>query len=149
MRLLPLPFALLAVLAVLALAFGQSSEAAFPGKNGKIAFVKSVGGNDEVFVMNPDGTGQENLSNHLSADTQPAWRADGNELLLTSVRTGKERIWKVLASGGTAEPVALLPGDAQESRHRRGGRTRASHGRPRCTGATRSTRRGRTGSRSG
>ena len=98
-----------------ALAFGPSSHAAFPGKNGKIAFVKSVNGNDEIYVMSPDGSGQQNLTNNAASDTQPAWRADGNELLFTSLRSVHERIWKLPAAGGTAELVTLLAAGPQES----------------------------------
>jgi hypothetical protein len=34
-----------------------SARAAFPGKNGKIAFVSDRGGNEEIYTINPDGTG--------------------------------------------------------------------------------------------
>jgi hypothetical protein len=103
------------MLVAAALVFGPAGQAAFPGKNGKIAFVKTVNGNDEIYVMGADGSAPQNLTNNPATDTQPAWRADGDELLFTSQRSGGERIWKLPAAGGTAHLVTLLPGTPQES----------------------------------
>jgi hypothetical protein len=47
--------------------------AAFPGQNGKIAFTSERDGNQEVYVMDPDGQNQTNLSNNAGADYQPDW----------------------------------------------------------------------------
>jgi Bacterial Ig-like domain len=52
----------------------RPARAAFPGQNGKIAFVSDRDGNAEIYAMNPDGTGQINLTNLGSAnDTDPDW----------------------------------------------------------------------------
>src|SRR5215218_6835547 len=40
----------------------------FPGPNGQIAFVSLTDGNDEIYVMNADGSDQTNLSNINAAD---------------------------------------------------------------------------------
>ncbi|MCJ7509611.1 MAG: hypothetical protein MUP14_01810, partial [Dehalococcoidia bacterium] len=40
---------------------------------GKIAFQSNRDGNDEVYVMNADGSGQINLTNNPAADAFPAW----------------------------------------------------------------------------
>jgi hypothetical protein len=50
------------------------ARAAFPGANGLIAFSSSRDGNDEVYVMNADGSGQSNLSNNEWADLEPDWQ---------------------------------------------------------------------------
>ena len=42
----------------------RPAEAAFPGMNGKIAFRSDRDGNLEVYVMNPDGSDQVNISNN-------------------------------------------------------------------------------------
>ncbi|MCA1701770.1 MAG: hypothetical protein LC808_00260 [Actinobacteria bacterium] len=38
-----------------------------------IAFYREAGTNDEIFVMNADGTGQLNVTNHPSDDGDPSW----------------------------------------------------------------------------
>jgi Tol biopolymer transport system component len=104
-----------AALGAIVLAVEEPGHAAFPGKNGKIAFVRSVGGNEDIFVMGPDGSSPQNMTNNAANDTQPAWRADGDELLFTSTRSGTERIWKLPGTGGTTSLVTLSPGTPQES----------------------------------
>ena len=72
---------LVALVAALALAAsllltqaGKPVQAAFPGQNGKIAFVSDRDGNLEIYTMNPDGTGQANLTNlSPAADFDPDW----------------------------------------------------------------------------
>src|SRR5919112_1754349 len=52
----------------------RPARAAFPGQNGKIAFVSDRDGNVEIYAMNPDGTGQANLTNLSTAnDFDPDW----------------------------------------------------------------------------
>jgi hypothetical protein len=38
-----------------------------------VAFVSGAIGNNEVFVMNPDGTGKRNLTRNAAGDTEPIW----------------------------------------------------------------------------
>jgi hypothetical protein len=52
----------------------QSAFATFPGENGKIAFTKSIGGdNYGVYVMNSDGSGQTNISNNPADEDWADW----------------------------------------------------------------------------
>ena len=55
---------LFAIAAAFMLIGPAAADAAFPGQNGKIAFTRDVGGNEEIYVVNPDGTGLQNLTNH-------------------------------------------------------------------------------------
>jgi TolB protein len=57
--------------------FGTSAHAAFPGKNGRIAFVRYSGGS-HVWTMNPDGSSQRRLlARHASL---PAWSPRGTRI---------------------------------------------------------------------
>jgi len=67
-------------LGVTLLARPNVGQAAFPGANGKIAFASDRDGNWEIYVMNPDGSGQVNLSNNVADDQQPAWSPDGTRI---------------------------------------------------------------------
>jgi hypothetical protein len=51
----------------------ESSQAAFPGQNGKIVFVSNRDGNVEIYTMNADGSNQTNISNNKGSDQYPAW----------------------------------------------------------------------------
>jgi uncharacterized repeat protein (TIGR01451 family) len=68
------------ILLAVTLLVPASSQAAFPGANGKIAFVRA----GDIWTMNPDGTGQVNLTNSASTESNPAWSADGNRIAFDS-----------------------------------------------------------------
>ena len=62
----------------------QKAEAAFPGKNGKIAFFRSPDDvkRTDLFVVNPDGSGLQNITNSVKVDeSYPSWSADGTKLV--------------------------------------------------------------------
>jgi Tol biopolymer transport system component len=48
-----------------------------------IAFRGEVGSNQEIFVVNVDGTGLTNLTNHPLVDLTPKWSPSGNKLVYT------------------------------------------------------------------
>jgi hypothetical protein len=60
----------------------------------RIAFMSYRTGNWEVFVVNSDGTGLVNVSNHSASDFVPAWSRDGNSLAFVSNRDGNWEIYK-------------------------------------------------------
>lgn len=55
---------------------------------GKIAFASFRDGNSEIYVMNPDGSGQTRLTNTLGLDGQPSLSASGSKIAFTSNRDG-------------------------------------------------------------
>jgi hypothetical protein len=93
-------FALVAVLATLALPGG--AHAAFPGKNGKLAFTR--GG--QVLVMNADGTGQTQITSGPSFKSQPHWSADGHRIAYEDGGTGSDFLRTIDESGGSGTTVA-------------------------------------------
>jgi Tol biopolymer transport system component len=71
-----------------------------------IAFVRDVGGNPEIFVMNGDGTGlirlthsPPDLPEDQAADIQPAWSPDGTRIAFASRRDGNFEIYAMNADG--------------------------------------------------
>ena len=52
----------------------------------KIVFQSTRDGQPEIYVMNPDGTGQTRLTNNPAWDTAPVWSPDGTKILFTSLR---------------------------------------------------------------
>jgi Tol biopolymer transport system component len=59
---------------------------AFPGKNGRIAFVSDGRGLDfDIWTASPDGSVLANLTRNKKADDfAPSWRADGRKLVFQS-----------------------------------------------------------------
>jgi Tol biopolymer transport system component len=89
-----------ACLAVLALA--PPAHAAFPGKNGKIAFSTNRDGNFNIYTINPDGTALSRLTDDLQADIDPRWSADGGRIAFMRFDPARSRysVWLMNADGG-------------------------------------------------
>ena len=54
--------------------------------NGKIAFTSDRDGNQEIYMMNPDGTNQTRLTNNSIVDDHAMWSPDGKKLAFVSQR---------------------------------------------------------------
>ena len=75
------------------------SLAASPGYNGKIAFVSTRDGNDEIYVMNADGSAQSRLTNNAVTDKDPTWSPDGTKIAFLTNRDGNNEIYVMNADG--------------------------------------------------
>jgi len=73
----------------------EPAGAAFPGKNGKIAFVCSA----EICTMNPNGQGIDTLTNNSVGEFSPAWSPGGGKIAFVSNRDGNYEIYTMNANG--------------------------------------------------
>ena len=71
----------------------------------KIAFASTRDGNSEIYIMNPDGSKQENLTRHPSRDLAPAWSPTGEHIAFNSDRGGTRDIYIMDANGKNVRKV--------------------------------------------
>ena len=97
--------ALAASLLILTVA-ARPVQAAFPGENGKIAFACGAidydGFAQDVCTMNPDGSGQANLTSNSTDDYDPVYASDGEKIAFVSERDGNAEIY-VMNNDGSGQ----------------------------------------------
>ena len=67
--------------------------------SGKIVFASTRDGNSEIYIMNPDGSNQVNLSRDNADDFDPVWSPDGDQILFVSDRDGRPDLYVMNANG--------------------------------------------------
>lgn len=91
----------------------DASAAPAIGRNGRIAYSKTVSGNTDVYTIKADGTGQVRLTTATGADTLPAYSASG--LMLVYVRqptsTAVRELWTMHADGTAKRKITTINTD--------------------------------------
>lgn len=82
--------------------------------DGRILYVSTKEGNQDIWVMNPDGTGERRLT-YEGDNFDPCVTADGRQIVFTSKRGDSYNIWRMSAGGG--EPVRLTSGNRDFAPH--------------------------------
>ena len=77
----------------------------------KLAFVSRRDGNSEIYVMNADGSEQENLTREPANDSHPSWSRDGRKLVFVSRRDGNSEIYVMNADGSGLRNLTRTPSD--------------------------------------
>jgi Tol biopolymer transport system component len=100
-----------------ALGLGGAHFAAWSPDGAKVVFNSffqgGTTGTREIWVVNADGTGLTNLTNHPSDDTRPDWSPDGTLIAFQSNRTGNAEIFVMHADGSdgaTPRRLTFSPG---------------------------------------
>ncbi len=113
MRLRDLPGFFLALLfGGMALIACRSEKVASSAPVSGIAFVSDRDGNEELYLIQPDGSDLIRLTDNPAVDRDPAWSPDGRQLAFRSRRDGSSDIFVMQATG--AKPVNLAR-DPQDS----------------------------------
>ena len=98
------------VLAGAVVATAGSPAAADPGANGLIAFTSFRDQRMEVYAIQPDGTGERNLTRFPdAADSHPAWSPDGTRIAFSSNRTGSGDIYVMEPDGSGQTRLTTNP----------------------------------------
>ena len=66
----------------------------------RIAFQSNRSGNNDIYLMNPDGQEVLQLTSHSATDAAPEWSPDGKRIAFQSNRSGNNDIWVMDADGG-------------------------------------------------
>jgi Tol biopolymer transport system component len=83
-------------------------------KTNRIAFhsTRETGTTNEIYTINPDGTGLVRLTNNIAEDRDPAWSPDGTKIAFSSNRAqrgfGKRHIWVMNADGTGAKQLTFV-----------------------------------------
>jgi len=80
-------FSFLSALAALLL-IAPAAEAAFPGANGRIAFTRDAGANEESYTAEPDGSDARPITSNPWGDRMPAFSPDGSRIAFVSLENG-------------------------------------------------------------
>jgi WD40-like Beta Propeller Repeat len=75
---------------------------------GKIVFSSFRDGNAGIYAMNPDGTGQTNLTNNVVEDGTSRWSPDGSKIVFHHLSTPAD-IWKMNADGSAQTQLTTNP----------------------------------------
>ncbi len=99
-------FAILSCLIGTLLLFGSISAVwAKAPVTGKIVFASTRDGNSEIYIMNPDGSDQVNLSRDKADDSDPVWSPDGEQILFVSDRDGPPDLYVMDSDGSGVRRV--------------------------------------------
>jgi len=75
----------------------------------RILFVSTAGGNAQIYRINADGSGAQQLTAGAAENTQPAWSPDGRQIAFTSVRDGNTDLYLMGERGGEAMRLTRHP----------------------------------------
>ncbi|HFC11623.1 MAG TPA: hypothetical protein ENJ56_02170, partial [Anaerolineae bacterium] len=76
---------------------------------GKVLFTSDIDGDDEIFVMNADGTNRLQLTNNLVDDFSPVWSPDGNKIAFVSENILGTQIYMMNSDGSNVTKLTSTP----------------------------------------
>ena len=86
----------------------------------RIAFVSDRDGNDEIYLMDADGSNVTRVTTNPAHDWLPTWSADGSELVFSSDRDGRELdVYATSLDGKAVRRLTNAPGYDYEAVWRR------------------------------
>jgi Tol biopolymer transport system component len=89
----------------------DGSTVAWSPEGDRLAFSSTRTGNPEIFVMDSNGSSQENLTEHPANDGAASWSPDGRKIAFHSDRRGDNDIYVMDEDGSDVELLTSNPGD--------------------------------------
>lgn len=87
----------------------DASHVAF-APDGRLLYSSLLTGNDEIWSMNTDGTGQRQLTNSSSDNGWPLSSPDNKFIFFASNRSGAAQVWRMNADGSDQVQVTRVAG---------------------------------------
>lgn len=78
--------------------------------NGEIAFASARNGNQDIFVMNSDGSDQAQVTSDATVSFRPTWSPDATKIAFASTRLGLEQVFVMNADGSGQTQITSDPG---------------------------------------
>lgn len=75
------------------------------GPTGRIFFSSTMTNNEEIWSIEPDGSGQKQLTNDPADDSGPVPSPDGRHIFFSSNRTGSVHVWRMNPDG--SNPIQI------------------------------------------
>ena len=73
------------------------------------------GGNQDIYVIRADGSGEERLTDDPANDIGPAWSPDGQRIAFRRLgQPDDDEIWSMAANGSDLQPLSRDPGAADD-----------------------------------
>jgi len=82
----------------------------------KILFTSTRDGNRDVYIMNPDGSEQVNLTRHRAEDMYPVWSPTGEQILFVSDRRGVRDLYLMDPDGTNVRHIFKKKIEARRER---------------------------------
>jgi tol-pal system beta propeller repeat protein TolB len=98
--------------ALIALVVAGAASAAFPGRNGKIAYTRStdLALHYDIFTMRSDGTVKRNITSSATDEFDPAWSANGKRFAYVRGAGGNFDVFTMASNGSNRIRVAFGAG---------------------------------------
>lgn len=77
----------------------------------QLAYYSGRSGNDDIWVVNMDGTNELQVTEDSASDRRPAWSPDGTKLVYDSDRAGSRDIWISNADGSDPRQLTNTSGE--------------------------------------
>jgi Tol biopolymer transport system component len=89
------------------LAVSQKAEATFPGKNGKIAYVRNDGNYSEIYTIKSGGGDRTQLTHNNNDEFDPDYSPDGKRIAYTGLNRDydKSALYTISVRGGGKSEV--------------------------------------------
>jgi TolB protein len=81
----------------------------------KIAFMTNRDGNQEIYVMDANGSNPRRITRHPGIDATPTWSPAGNQIAFTSDRSGSPQIY-IVDSDGLGQPQRITTDESWADR---------------------------------
>jgi Tol biopolymer transport system component len=83
------------------LAVSEKAEAAYPGENGHIAYVRNDGEDHEIYAINGGGGGKVQLTDNATGDYEPSYSPNGKKIVYSGASgSSRTEIYTINAGGG-------------------------------------------------